>query len=676
MQFTFPSFLWALSLLAVPIIIHLFYFRRYKKVLFTNVHFLKELVEETATRNKIKNLLILLSRILAVSALVFAFAQAFFNKDQNIQKTNQAISIYVDNSWSMNASSEDGLLIHEAKRKAKDIIQSYTDNDRFQLITNSLEGKHQRFVSKIDALTLLEEVESGPAVQTLSKITGRAKQCFQNAQLEHGDIYLLSDFQESICDLESIEKDSLYSIYLVPIQSIQENNLTLDTAYFSAPVLLPGQTNTLIYKVSNYGVTDADDVRSSYSLNGQEYPGKSLKIDAGKYVIDTISVNFNSEGWQKIIIKIKDYPIQFDDQYYLSCKTESELNVLLLYSKELPQTLMKAMESIPYFKTSAVPQSNVNYSKFKDQQLIILHELTEISTGLASELNKNLSEGVNVLIFPAADLTSSNYASLQTIMSLPELKYFERIRKEAIKIDMEADVFKDVFRNKNAQIKLPSTSGQYSFSGGRPEEKIILYRDGTSMLNRYKSGKGYLYYSAAPLDPQYNEMSKSAEVFLPLLFKAALYSGRVPQVSYDLSSNPVIPWNLSGTSFKEDLYLNLSGPEEFIPSVRTLNNQLLIEIYDQIKKSGIYELKNQAEQLGFIAFNDNRKESNPKIKTSGQLEELYGSFTKLIKNKNNQDFTSTIKSEKAGTPLWWWFLVFAFLFLLLETLLIRIWKTK
>ena len=61
MQFLFPSFLWALGLLAIPIIIHLFYFRRYKEVYFTNVRLLKELVEETkqqvmATETLISNI--------------------------------------------------------------------------------------------------------------------------------------------------------------------------------------------------------------------------------------------------------------------------------------------------------------------------------------------------------------------------------------------------------------------------------------------------------------------------------------------------------------------------------------------------------------------------------------------------------------------------------------------
>ena len=47
MQFLYPGFLFALAAIAIPIIIHLFNFRKFKKVYFTNVAFLKEIKHET-----------------------------------------------------------------------------------------------------------------------------------------------------------------------------------------------------------------------------------------------------------------------------------------------------------------------------------------------------------------------------------------------------------------------------------------------------------------------------------------------------------------------------------------------------------------------------------------------------------------------------------------------------
>ena len=93
MEFIYPSFLWALGVLVLPIIIHLFYFRRFKKVEFTNVRFLKEIKEETASRSKLKNLLVLLSRLLAIAFLVFAFCQPFLSDGEDIKKGEKLLSM-------------------------------------------------------------------------------------------------------------------------------------------------------------------------------------------------------------------------------------------------------------------------------------------------------------------------------------------------------------------------------------------------------------------------------------------------------------------------------------------------------------------------------------------------------------------------------------------------------
>ncbi|MBL0031994.1 MAG: BatA domain-containing protein [Bacteroidetes bacterium] len=82
MQFIYPEFLFALSVLAIPIIIHLFNFRRFKKIYFTNVRFLKEIKQDTQSKSKLKHLLVLLSRLLALTFLVLAFAQPFIPAKQ------------------------------------------------------------------------------------------------------------------------------------------------------------------------------------------------------------------------------------------------------------------------------------------------------------------------------------------------------------------------------------------------------------------------------------------------------------------------------------------------------------------------------------------------------------------------------------------------------------------
>ena len=60
MQFKHPEILYALILLIIPIIIHLFQLQKFKKVAFTNVEFLKRIELQTRKSSKLKKWLILL----------------------------------------------------------------------------------------------------------------------------------------------------------------------------------------------------------------------------------------------------------------------------------------------------------------------------------------------------------------------------------------------------------------------------------------------------------------------------------------------------------------------------------------------------------------------------------------------------------------------------------------
>ena len=119
MQFLQPAMLWALILVVIPIIVHLFNFRKHKSVYFPTVFFLKEIKEETQKQSKIKHWIVLTSRILALTALIFAFAQPIIPGKEQIQG-KKIISIYIDNSFSMESQLEGVSLLEMAKSKALD----------------------------------------------------------------------------------------------------------------------------------------------------------------------------------------------------------------------------------------------------------------------------------------------------------------------------------------------------------------------------------------------------------------------------------------------------------------------------------------------------------------------------------------------------------------------------
>ena len=198
MHFIYPGFLFALAALAIPIIIHLFNFRRFKKVYFTNVRFLKEIKQDTQSHSRLKHLLILICRLLAVAFLVFAFAQPYLPvSNKKTEAGIKKISIYIDNSFSMDAQGKNGSLLETAKKKAREIAMAYKPSDQFQLLTTAFEARHQRVVSREEFLQLIDEVKPGSSVRTLAEVVQRQQEAISTGEEKSSKkAFIISDFHD------------------------------------------------------------------------------------------------------------------------------------------------------------------------------------------------------------------------------------------------------------------------------------------------------------------------------------------------------------------------------------------------------------------------------------------------------------------------------------------------
>lgn len=287
MQFLFPFFLWGLLALTIPLIIHLFHFRRFKKVYFSNVRLLQSIKEEKQNRSKVKKRFLLALRMLAFAALVFAFAQPFISSGKLIPKGVKYVSIYIDNSFSMQGVTRDAPLLEMAKSRARDILLGFGREDKFYVISNNSNTWNGKFLAREDALDLIDEVQISPAVYPLQFMLDKQKAGLRSAKTQNGYIYHVSDFQRAISDY-AINQDSLFTIALVPLEAVEQNNISIDSVWFNSPVRLLKEKIPLIIKTRNRGTVNAENIRLSLQFDGQNRPLGSFSITAGESRIDTV----------------------------------------------------------------------------------------------------------------------------------------------------------------------------------------------------------------------------------------------------------------------------------------------------------------------------------------------------------------------------------------------------
>jgi hypothetical protein len=675
MSFLYPSFLWALTALGIPIIIHLFNFRRYKKIFFTNVRFLQELKEETQSKQKLKHLLILLARCLAITALVFAFAQPYFKKQQNAQVAgDNIVSVYIDNSFSMGAKGVEGELLEQAKNKSRDIAKYFRNSDLFQLLTNDFEGRHQRLVSKEEFLKLVDEVKLTPQCHTISEVLNRQKECVSHAR-GNKQIYWLSDFQVSSADFKAIVNDSTINIQAFNLLPNEQQNIYIDSCWFETPYVALNESNKLMVRIANAGSNDAGNGSLNLKLNGIQKAIASYNVNRNASSIVELNVTLNTTGWNSGELAITDNPITFDDNLFFTFYVDARIPVLSINANKENEYIRKLYESNPYFSIKQVSVKNINYDELKNFRLVILNEVEDISSGLQQQLKKYVSTGGSLLLLPsgAAKTINPGYNKFLAAMQVNIFDGIDATKEKISEINTQNAIFNDVFEKKQNNLDLPEVLKYYMINKAVvPNQEILMkLNNGNSFFTKYNVGGGYVYLSAAPFNTNWSSLPRHA-LFVPLMYKMALLGNKQLPL-YNIIGRDKIVALRQQIKAGEDVMVLKTADEEIVPEI--VNNMGKNVLYiPYLNFSGIYDLKPKGTEdtaSQRIAFNYSRSESVLKYYTGSELESELASHNIHYLNAASNDAEKAIAETQFRNSLWKWFVMAALLFLAAEVLLIR-----
>jgi hypothetical protein len=668
MQFLYPAFLWALTALSIPIILHLFYFRRYKKVYFSNLRFLREVKEETSARNRLRNLLILLSRLLAMAFIILAFAQPIIPLTETLKAGIRNVSVFVDNSFSMQSFGKDLSLFDRSRQKAEEVILGYGQEDRFQVLGHEFSPSQNQWISREEALVRLEEMEFTPLVKPLSVVAGRQKQSF--AREEGNPVsWMISDFQQSIFDLSST--DSLQVINLLPMRGVQEKNVAIDSAWFESPVQTLNQTSSLLFAVHNYAAEDADNIRVTIDLDGQERPEGTFDLIAGQIMIDTAMITVLKTGWHTVAIRISDFPVTFDDTYFMSFHVAENLHILSINERAENKRIGAVFSDGEYFIAENSLANNIPYARLPEYNLIILNELTTIPSGLIAGLKKYADEGGNILFVPSATGAIEQYNALMRAMGANEFLPWSEQERQVGKINTEAFIYKDVFNRTRQNMRLPKVNASFPSSGsGTKGQSLLGFRDGGDLLTFYPQQKGAFCVLSSPLDEKVNDLVLQPEIFVPLLYKLTIYASTFSNMAYTIGVDHLIP--IDRTLLDPEKGVQMKGPADFIPGISPMGSKVLLDVQGQVNSSGIYTLMQDDKMVSSLAFNYDRKESDLTLAAIEQMPENKG--LKVWTDPEESDFTQLIEANRQGKQLWRWCLILGLLFIAIEIGLIRLWK--
>jgi hypothetical protein len=677
MEFIHPERLWLLSLLLIPIIIHLFHFRRQKVLYFSSLKFIRFIEQENKSTQKLRHILVLISRCLALISIVLAFALPIIPLNQNgTNGGKNVLAIYIDNSFSMTAIGEEGELLSEAREMAKRMLEKTPLETRILLFTNKMDGIEQRLLTKMEALSYLDQIEPTSIRRNIGDVLSWQKNFLdkENAEVERlktRQIVLLSDFQSSTFKTEHTKGDKTANYYAFQLLPEDPGNLFIDSVWFATPVHKVGEPNELFVRLQNDSKSERVNLELSAKFGQQR---RTMFLDIAPNEQRTTSFPFTEKGtgFKQGMVSISDKQLYWDDDFYFAYEVAKSAEVLILNSENASTQVAKVFSVEPFYHTTSIPSTNYTKDLLNQTNLVVLNGLNDIPSGLITDLAEFHDKGGAVFVIPGNQINRSDYGDLTSGLELPSLG---EVMTEGLKLNdirYKDPFFIGVFEKENQALNLPNVRKAYRTNAGNAFQ-LLSFRSDAPLFVR--SGINSFLLTTA-LQEDFGNFTANA-IFPTLLLRAGEFSSQNFPLFATIGVDANIPIQREVSS-EQPLKL-VSGKNSFIPSTQKSSGQTKISIagMEAIErlKAGTYFIQNE-DTLGLLAVNYDRKESAMKQQTSSEIiDELKSKGIKNIKFNTVKDGHS-LSEIQIDKPYEYWrsFLILGLLFVMIEMALIKFWK--
>ena len=635
---------------------------------FSNTATLKTIEQENAKTKKLKYIIALIMRMLFIAGLVFAFAYPY-NPEQKL-KTDDAdnlVAVYIDNSMSMHSQSSEISLIEDARSSARALVSNISPSQRFVLLTNSRQLDNEYPMNQDEMLMSIDAMQTEASPLTFNNLYENLQMIMKRNGFKSASLFVYSDFQENMMNMEGVVADSAIQIVAMPLASDYQQNIYIDIVWLSSPILQKGLANEINVRIVNESGKDINGLPVNFEIDGKSVAFNTIDIQAnGK---NDIAMQFvlTESGEKTATVSINDYPITFDDTYNFVLNVRPIIKIVELSTGTGDLAIKTLFSNDSLFDYHVMNTYRIDQQYLFDCQMVIVDGDANLNETMWQTIIDFAKDGGSVIVFPSE------------VSEPSEVSKFSDDTLSISTIASNHDFFNDIFVNIPNNADLPKVYKHAQIDKKRFTNTLTLItlQNGTSFFALSKIGNGNIFSFASQLGKDWTNFSDNS-LFVPIMYKIAMLGGQMNKLSYTLGFDKDITIN-DLTAFSEgDIRIrDVQGNFEMIPMVVMRNNRALIRLYDELPGAGFYTVNKGDDIIETTAWNDNRKESKMKFLNREEVD-------KLLKD-NGLNVLAVMKADEIHSDdvmeimirrsmLWKSFILLALITMLIEILVLRFWK--
>lgn len=357
MNFLGLSFLFALPLVAVPVIIHLYRGRQRDVVPWGAMQFLEAATTKGRSMQRLEELLLMFLRVAALLALVLALARPMVSSSLFGTTVDREVVLLLDNSLSMARTVENSSAHDLMTEKALALIDDLSSGDSVNVMLATgggqwltAEGIPADTVGKRQLRSVIESVEP-------SLGTARLLDCLQIAVNDespnnpvHRQIYVVTDDQTHSWQVDATgswqQLGSARTNAAVPttievitcqLDASELNNLAVTKLEASRQLVRPDERVEFVARIANVGEQPTKATAVDWTLDDESFDSSDLRsLSAGETTQVTVSLKHDTTGNFAVSCRV-----QAEDQI----APDGEASVVIEVSDQLPILVVHDLEA-------------------------------------------------------------------------------------------------------------------------------------------------------------------------------------------------------------------------------------------------------------------------------------------------------------------------------------------
>jgi hypothetical protein len=532
LAFLNPLFLFGLAAGILPILIHRLTEKKAIPKKFSAVRLLLQSQKVVARPQRLKHLLLLALRILAVMTLVLMMARPVLTRQSLLTPVDSGNKILIlDNSLSMGYREERGERYDLAKRAAKEILEGL--KGQVMLIpTAPLPGRpagknENRWMSPQEALSVLPAIPLSFGRGDPAAALAAAYRGLKDIKASK-EVLIISDMARGDWEGFSLSKLGVVSseagvTFLRIGGPNQDSDFAVKGVALAEGEAVTGVPARLEVAVANFSDKSGSPLIQLY-LSGVKVDQKSMELKAGQEGKVFFELFLERPGWANGEVRLSGDQMPLDDVFYFPLKIREKVRVLIVDGD--PKTSLKASES--YYVVNALNPGGSEGSPFltkviTEEELASLGPalydalfLLNVSRPQASRTASFLEAGKPVFIFLGDRVIPEEYNSIPLFpWRLGEVKEAGGSKPARIaQANYERESLRPFSGLKGEGLKGASFRRYLKIEGST--RNLLTLGNNDPLLVQANLGKGTIFLFASSADLDWNDFPLKA-AYLPLI---------------------------------------------------------------------------------------------------------------------------------------------------------------